>query len=226
MKKLILESDIIKLSRQGLKVLPVAPNDIITPLAMDKIKSLGITVVRREETEEIEADPKGTDAQVKLKKAAIGSDHTGFLVKGMLSRVLTEKSYGVIDVGTYDEASCDYPDFALAVAMKVLERKVDFGIIIDATGIPSAITANKVRGIRAATCYNEFSARSAREHNNANVLVLGAKALGEETIKSILDVFMSTPFAAGRHQKRLDKISAVEEKFMKDEKILRAELKP
>lgn len=217
MKHLILESDVIKLHKQGIKVLPVAPHDIITPLALDKIKALGISIVNREETERIEAESYMGLPVVKLNKVAIGSDHTGVLVKGALSKILTDKSYGVIDVGTYDENSCDYPDFALAVALKVVERKVDFGIIVDATGIPSAITANKVPGIRAATCYNEFSARSAREHNNANVLVVGAKALGEETIKSILEVWMSTSFAGGRHQKRLDKISAVEEKFSKVE---------
>ncbi|MGE5432597.1 MAG: ribose 5-phosphate isomerase B [Syntrophomonadaceae bacterium] len=218
MKKLILESDVIKLGRQGIKVLPVAPNDIVTPLALDKIKALGIIIVNREEIEKIEAERSGSSASaLKLNKAAIGSDHTGVSIKGVLSKILTEKSYGVIDVGTYDEASCDYPDFALGVALQVIDKKVDFGIIVDATGIPSAITANKIPGIRAATCYNEFSARSAREHNNANVLVVGAKALGEETIKSILEVFMTTAFAGGRHQKRLDKISAVEEKFMKPE---------
>lgn len=217
MKKLILESDIIKLFRQGIKVLPVAPNDIVTPLALDKIKSLGITIVRRKESEAIEADSTSGAQKVKLNKAAIGSDHTGFRIKGVLSKVLTDKSYGVIDVGTHDEASCDYTDFALGVALQVIEKKVDFGIIVDATGIPSAITANKIPGIRAATCYNEFSARSAREHNDANVLVVGAKALGEETIKSILEVFMTTSFSGGRHQKRLDKITAVEEKFMKPE---------
>ncbi|HEX2962839.1 MAG TPA: ribose 5-phosphate isomerase B [Ignavibacteriales bacterium] len=217
MKKLILESDVIKLFRQGIKVLPVAPNDIVTPLALDKIKSLGITIVRREESEAIEADSTSGAPRVKHNKAAIGSDHTGFRIKGVLSKVLTDKSYGVIDVGTNDETSCDYPDFALGVSLQVLEKKVDFGIIVDATGIPSAITANKIPGIRAATCYNEFSARSAREHNDANVLVVGAKALGEETIKSILEVFMTTSFSGGRHQKRLDKITAVEEKFMKPE---------
>ena len=228
MKKLILESDIIKLSRQGLKVLAAAPYDIITPLALDKIKSLGISIISREESEKIEADPSGGGSgapAVKLNKVAIGGDHTGFQIKGVLSKILTDKSYGVIDVGTFDESSCDYPDFALAVCLNVIGKKVDFGVIVDATGIPSAITANKLPGIRAATCYNEFSARSAREHNNANVLVVGAKALGEETIKSILDVFMTTPFAGGRHQKRLDKISAVEEKFMKDAKTLKMELK-
>ncbi|OGU46665.1 MAG: ribose 5-phosphate isomerase B [Ignavibacteria bacterium GWB2_36_8] len=140
----------------------------------------------------------------------MGSDHTGFKVKNILSKIITEKGFEVIDVGTFDEKSCDYPDFALAVAEKVQSMSVDFGIIVDATGIPSAITANKLKGIRAATCYNEFSTRSAREHNNANVLVLGAKALGEETIKSILEVWLNTNFGGGRHQKRLDKISDIE----------------
>lgn len=216
MKRLLLETDIIKLAKAGISILPVAKNDIITPLALDRIKSLGITIVSREEVESIEADPKGMDPLLKLKKVAIGSDHTGFKVKAMLSQVLVDKGYQIVDVGTFDENSCDYPDFACSVAGNVREKKVDFGIIIDATGIPSSITANKVPKIRAATCYNEFSARSAREHNNANILVLGAKALGEETIKSILDVWMSTPFAGGRHQKRLDKISAIEEKFSKN----------
>ncbi|OGU30058.1 MAG: ribose 5-phosphate isomerase B [Ignavibacteria bacterium GWA2_35_9] len=150
------------------------------------------------------------NTSVRLKKAAIGSDHTGFKVKNILSKIITEKGFEVIDVGTFDEKSCDYPDFALAVAEKVQSMSVDFGIIVDATGIPSAITANKLKGIRAATCYNEFSTRSAREHNNANVLVLGAKALGEETIKSILEVWLNTNFGGGRHQKRLDKISDIE----------------
>ena len=112
-----------------------------------------------------------------------------------------------------DEKSCDYPDFAEAVSEKVQLGKVDCGLIIDATGIPSAITANKLEGIRAATCYNEFSAKSARSHNDANVLVLGAKTLGEETIKSIVDVWLNTSFEGGRHQRRLDKITGIERKY-------------
>ncbi|MGE5410384.1 MAG: ribose 5-phosphate isomerase B [Clostridiales bacterium] len=215
MKRLILESDILKLSKQGITILPVAKTDIVTPLALDRIKSLGIAVVSREEVEKIEADAQTIEPYLKLKKVAIGSDHTGFKIKSLLSEILLLKGYQVIDLGTVDENSCDYPDFALAVALHVKEKKVDFGILIDSTGIPSAITANKVPKIRAATCYNEFSARSAREHNNANILVLGAKALGEETIKSILEVWISSSFAGGRHQKRLDKISAIEENISK-----------
>jgi len=123
---------------------------------------------------------------------------------------LIEKGFNLSDAGTFDEKSCDYPDFAKIVATGVAKDNYDRGIIIDATGIPSAITANKYKGIRAATCYNSFSAKSSRAHNNSNVLVIGAKALGEETIKLIVDEWLSTKFEGGRHQKRLDKISDIE----------------
>ncbi len=132
-----------------------------------------------------------------------------------MSKILVEKGYEIIDVGTYDENACDYPDFAFAAAMKVKTGDADFAVLIDATGIPSSITANKIPGIRACTCYNEFSARSAREHNNGNALVVGAKTLGEETIKSILEVWLNTSFGGARHQKRLDKITAIEKEFSK-----------
>jgi ribose 5-phosphate isomerase B len=210
MKKLITELDIIKLHQSGVKIIPIGENEILTPLAQDKVKDLGLKIVTKEEAVRINNAENFLNTSVRLKKAAIGSDHTGFKIKNILSKILTEKGFEVIDVGTFDEKSCDYPDFALAVAEKVQSLGVDFGIVVDATGIPSAITANKLRGIRAATCYNEFSTRSAREHNNANVLVLGAKALGEETIKSILEVWLNTNFGGGRHQRRLDKISDIE----------------
>jgi len=210
MKNLITELDIYKLHKSGKTIIPIGNDDILTPLAKDKIKSLGLRVITKEEAEKLYFDDPNISSTVREKIIAIGCDHTGFKVKNILIKILSEKGFELIDVGTYDEQSCDYPDFAFAVALQVKEKKVDFGIIIDATGIPSAITANKVKSIRAATCYNEFSARSAREHNNANVLVLGAKSLGEETIKSILDVWLSTGFGGGRHQKRLNKITLIE----------------
>lgn len=210
MKKLITELDVLKLHEAGVKIIPVGENEILTPLAKDRVKDLGLKIVTKEEAARIDNAENFLNTSVRLKKAAIGSDHTGFKVKNILSKILTEKGFEVIDVGTFDEKSCDYPDFAFAVAEKVQSLTVDFGIVVDATGIPSAITANKLRGIRAATCYNEFSTRSAREHNNANVLVLGAKALGEETIKFILEVWLNTNFGGGRHQRRLDKISDIE----------------
>jgi ribose 5-phosphate isomerase B len=212
MKKLITELDVLKLHQAGVKIIPVGENEILTPLAQDKVKDLGLKIVTKEEAARINNAENFLNTSVRLKKAAVGSDHTGFKIKNILSKILTEKGFEIFDVGTFDEKSCDYPDFAFAVAEKVQSMSVDFGIVVDATGIPSAITANKLRGIRAATCYNEFSTRSAREHNNANVLVLGAKALGEETIKSILEVWLNTNFGGGRHQRRLDKISEIERK--------------
>jgi ribose 5-phosphate isomerase B len=148
----------------------------------------------------------------RYKKVAVGSDHTGFTMKKTIIEFLDKQGYSITDVGTYDEQSCDYPDFAIKVSELVASGSVNFGIIFDATGIPSAITANKFNGIRAATCYNEFSARSAREHNNANIIVLGAKTLGDETVKSVLNVWLNSEFLGDRHQRRLDKITELEKK--------------
>ncbi len=210
MKKLITEPDIIKFSKEGGEILPIGADDLLTPGAKDRIKQLGIKIISKEEAEKISAGDQGIIKTLISKSVAIGGDHTGFKLKNILAKILTEKGFNITDVGTFDENSCDFPDFAYAVAKKVKERSVDWGIIIDATGNPSAITANKLKGIRAATCYNEFTAKSAREHNNANILVLGAKAIGEETAKSIMEVWLKTNFGGGRHQRRLNKITEIE----------------
>lgn len=215
MKKLLTEQEVIRLFKEGAKSISLGKGDIITPLAADRIKSLGISIVEKIEGEEIDSEEINPEKQKRTNKIVIASDHTGYKMKSLLINYLSGKKYEIIDAGTDSEESCDYPDIALTAAKMVALKNVDFGIVLDATGIPSAITANKIPGIRAATCYNEFSAKSAREHNNANVLVMGAKTLGEETIKSILDVWMETDFAGGRHQRRLDKIAAVEEMFLK-----------
>jgi ribose 5-phosphate isomerase B len=213
MKKLFTEADILKLHQKGTSILPLGENDILTPSAKDRVKALGIKIITKEEADKIRAEESKVISSAVWKRAAVGGDHTGFKVKNMIIKILTGKGFEVIDVGTFDENACDYPDFAFASSMKVKEGYADFAVLIDATGIPSAITANKVPGIRAATCYNEFSARSSREHNNSNVLVIGAKALGEETIKSILEVWLTTKFGGERHQRRLDKITAIEQQF-------------
>lgn len=213
MKKVITEDIVLKIVKSQSKIISVGRNEIITPLAMDRIKREGLTIIYKESAEEIESEETEKKHNKTLKKVAVGSDHTGYKMKNLISELLSNLGFEIIDVGTFGEESCDYPDFAFAVAEKVALLLVDFGIIFDATGIPSSITANKVNGIRAATCYNEFSARSAREHNDANVLVLGAKTLGEETIKGILKVWLETGFGGGRHQKRLNKISAIELKM-------------
>ncbi len=213
MKKLITESDVLNLFRTGSKVLFVDSGTIITPLAKDKLKELKIELTYNKHKELTNKDLNRLNYVGNL-KCVIGSDHTGFAMKEFVKRFLTSKNYIVEDIGTFSDKSCDYPDFALEVAKKVATKEADFGILLDATGIPSAITANKLPGIRAATCYNEFSARSSREHNNSNIIVMGAKMLGDELIKSILDVWLNSSFLGERHQKRLDKINKIEEYFL------------
>jgi len=210
MKKVFTEEDIIRLKKEGNRIVVAGKSDIFTPSALDKIRDFHLSIKKIDVGISEVADRGINSPQI----IAIGGDHTGFKVKAMIAKFMSSKGFQIKDVGTFSEQSCDYPDFAYAVAQKVVNKEVEFGIIIDATGIPSAITANKVPGIRAATCYNEFSAKSAREHNNSNVLVLGAKTLGEETIKSIIEKWISTDFAGERHQRRLDKITAIERRMI------------
>jgi len=207
MKKLITEEDVRIIVKEGRNVIVIGKDAVVTPLALDMIRTNRMTVVEKEPAGHNPSFDKLNSSQ---KRISIGGDHTGFKMKNILIKYLGERGFQLNDEGTFDEKSCDYPDFAKAVALSVATGNADSGIILDATGIPSSITANKIKGIRAATCYNVFSAKSAREHNDANVLVLGAKSLGEETIKTIIEVWFSTNFAGGRHQRRLDKITSIE----------------
>ncbi len=208
MKKLITEDDVKKVLSRGSKEIVVEKGSVLTPLAKDRILHFGLRIVENESMSSLSA----SNSQVKI---AIGSDHIGVKTKKVVFDFLKQKGYELIDVGTFTEDSVDYPDIAFNVANRVAIGEVNCGILIDATGIPSAITANKIPGIRAATCYNEFSAKSSREHNDANILAVGARSLGEETIKSITEIWLSSKFLGDRHQKRLDKIKAIEEKFSK-----------
>jgi len=204
-KKLVTEKEIIEFAKGGGRYFALAKNMVITPLAADRIKTLNIILTTEEEIKS-----KQEKNTVPFKKIAIGGDHTGFKVKQSLIKFLKEKGMEVNDIGTYNEEPADYPVFAAKAAKLVQKGEADGAILIDATGIPSAITANKFKGIRAVTCYNEFSARSAREHNNANILVVGGVTLGEGTIKGIIEIFLTTAFAGGRHQKRLEIITQIE----------------
>jgi len=206
MKRAITENEILNRIKNGIKEINLSEDDLLTPLAIDRIRQFGLTVVR---------NGKSEFKSINNTKIIIGSDHTGVKAKKIITELLRKKLYDALDIGTYSEESVDYPDIAFNVASRVAINEFTFGILIDATGIPSAITANKIPGIRAATCYNEFSAKSSREHNDANVLVLGAKALGDESLKSIVDVWLSSNFLGDRHQRRLDKIKAIEEKYSK-----------
>ena len=211
MKKLITEEDVKAIAKLGSNVIIKSDDCIITPLALDRIRNSKMVILEKNASIPEQYQKADPDHPAK-KRIAIGSDHTGFRTKNLLIKYLSEKGYKLQDFGTFDEKSCDYPDYAKLVATSVSLEENDYGILVDATGIPSAITANKIKSIRAATCYNAFSAKSSRSHNNANILVIGAKSLGEETIKMIVDVWLSTEFEGGRHQKRLDKISDIESK--------------
>ena len=138
---------------------------------------------------------------------AIGSDHGGFLLKGAIIKHLEKKGIACRDFGTDSPVGCDYPDYAHAVAKAVAAGEYQFGILICGTGIGISIAANKVKGIRAALCGDCFSAEATRSHNDANILALGARVVGEGLALKIVDTFLETPFSGDeRHQRRIDKI--------------------
>lgn len=141
---------------------------------------------------------------------AIGADHGGYAMKEELESFLEKNGYAVIDCGTNSTDAVDYPDFAEAVAHKVSSGEAWRGIVIDGAGIGSCMAANKVRGVRAAMCYDHASAVNSREHNDANVLTLGAGMIGLALAKQIVDAWLHTEFGGGRHAKRVDKIMDIE----------------
>jgi len=143
-------------------------------------------------------------------KIVLGSDHGGFQLKEEIKNYLQSKDYKVIDVGTNSEDSVDYPEYAKAAADKVMNGEATKGIVICGTGIGISISANKVKGIRAALCHNVYTAIMARKHNNANILALGGRVLAKEEAYPIVDAWLTTDFEGDRHQRRIDKISAIE----------------
>lgn len=149
---------------------------------------------------------------------AIGTDHGGVDLKAILKQQLVDLGYEVIDCGTHTTDSVDYPDIAQQVAELVAQGQAWRGVIIDGAGIGSCMAANKVPGVRAALCYDYATAVNSREHNNANVLTLGAGLIGINLAQQILKTWLSTEFGGGRHARRVDKISAIEASYTKDGK--------
>ncbi len=144
-------------------------------------------------------------------KIALGADHAGYLLKTALAKFLIDRGHEVVDHGTDSESSVDYPAFCAAVARSVVAGEADFGIVMGGSGQGEQIAANKVHGIRAALCHDEYTARLARSHNDANVLALGGRIVAAEYATAIVDVFLTTPFDGGRHQRRIDQIAGIEE---------------
>ena len=143
-------------------------------------------------------------------KIALGADHAGFPLKERVKQWLLEQRVQVDDKGTFSNESVDYPDFARLVGEAVAAKQTDRGILVCGSGIGMSIAANKVSGVRAANPHTVFEAQMSREHNDANVLTLGARVLTEDEAHGILDMWLRTKFAGGRHQRRVDKISQIE----------------
>jgi ribose 5-phosphate isomerase B len=141
---------------------------------------------------------------------ALGCDHAGVQLKGAIAELLTSRGLEYKDYGTYDEASCDYPDYAQKVGEAVVRGEAERGILVCGTGVGISIAANKIEGVRAALCSDTFTARMSREHNDSNVLCLGARVVGAGLALDVVAAWLDTSFEGGRHQRRIDKISALE----------------
>jgi ribose 5-phosphate isomerase B len=176
---------------------------ILTPSARDVIQERNLEVQLKSRR----------PAASKHKLIAIGADHGGFEMKEKVKHLLEGLGHKYRDFGTYSTDPVDYPDIAHAVARSVADAACDLGIVIDGAGIGSAMTANKVPGVRAALCYDEATARNSREHNYANVLTLGGRLLSEEQIVKVVTVWLSTPDGEARHGKRVAKITAIEKQY-------------
>lgn len=143
-------------------------------------------------------------------KIALASDHGGFQLKEILREELIKQGYEVLDLGTYSEASVDYPAYGQKIGQTVVYGEADRGIAVCGTGIGISIAANKVKGVRAALCTNEMMAEMSRRHNDANVLCLGGRVIGSELAKNIVKVWLNTDFEGGRHQRRIDRFEIIE----------------
>jgi ribose 5-phosphate isomerase B len=202
-KTVITEDDVRDLGNGA--VLRIAEGARLTPLAADIVSEKKIEIVRR-------VPRRGSQAS---RLIAVGADHGGFQMKQELKAFLHELGHQVHDFGTNSEEAVDYPDFAYAVAKSVSEGMAEVGIIIDGAGVGSAITANKVPGVRAAACYSVAVARNSREHNDANVLSLGSKTITMAEMRDIVQAWLGTEISEDRHRKRVAKIEAIERQYQR-----------
>ena len=202
-KSVITEDDVRGLEPGA--VLRIGEDARLTPLAADIVNEKKIEIVRR-------ASRRGSKAS---KLIAIGADHGGFRMKEELKGVLADLGHRVQDFGAYSEDAVDYPDFAHAVARAVADGSSDLGIMIDGAGVGSAMTANKVPGVRAAACYSVDVARNSREHNDANVLTLGSKTINSKQMREIVTAWLSTEITEDRHRKRVAKIDAIQRQYQR-----------
>ncbi|MFT7617830.1 MAG: ribose 5-phosphate isomerase B [Planctomycetota bacterium] len=211
-RELITEQEVMTAHRERRGIF-IAPDAVVTPSARD-------AMIRYKVEEELFSDEAAVVQNIKNSlngddcakgQVAIGADHGGFEMKEALVKFLQEEAGMTChDLGTYSSDSVDYPDFAAKVANEVASGRCCRGIVVDGVGIGSAMVANKINGVRAAHCSNVVEAKNAREHNDANVLTLGGRVIGDLLAKAITAVFLKTDFEGGRHQGRIDKIIRLE----------------
>lgn len=200
--KLVITEDDVRGLEPG-AVLRIGEGARLTPLAADVIQEKNIAIVRR-------TSRRGSKSS---KMIAVGADHGGFKMKEELKAFLTESGHRVHDFGTNSAEAVDYPDFAHAVARAVADGTADVGIMIDGAGVGSAMTANKVPGVRAAACYSVAVARNSREHNDANVLTLGSSTITSAQMREIVNAWLGTELTEERHRKRVSKIEAIDRQY-------------
>ena len=195
---------------------PLVPDEEIRQIVQRVLtQAMGLQKPAADPPQAVQVAPTSAAAPSPARIVAIGADHGGFELKEILKKDLVEGGFELIDVGTTSKEAVDYPDYAHEVARLVASGKAWRGVMIDGAGIGSCMVANKVTGVRAAMAYDYSSASNSREHNDANVLTLGAGLIGVALAKQILKVWLSTEFGGGRHQKRIDKIIAIEKQYGK-----------
>ena len=202
-KSVITEDDVRGLEAGA--VLRIGEDARLTPLAADIVNEKKIEIVRR-------TLRRGSKAS---KIIAVGADHGGFKMKEEIKVLLNDLGNRVQDFGAYSEETVDYPDFAHAVARAVANGSADVGIVVDGAGVGSAMTANKVPGVRAAACYSVEVARNSREHNDANVLTLGSKTITNAQMREIVTAWLSSEIKEERHRKRVAKIDAIQRQYQR-----------
>ena len=188
----------------------------VRQLVADIVDGVLATATTSSPAEQRRPSPQSTSTPP-IDAIAIGADHGGYPLKERIGFKLREAGYEIIDCGTDSAQSVDYPDFAHDVVRKVAGGEAQWGIIVDGAGIGSAIVANKVPGVRAALCYDVSSARNSREHNHANVLTLGAGLVGDGLAWQIVQEWLAVDWGEGRHARRVDKITSIEQSYLRGE---------
>lgn len=191
---------------------------MVTPLARQQALDRGIRLRESDKTGSTRGSAGGGSRSAE-RVIALGADHGGYQMKRSLKASLERWGFRVMDCGTDSTDSVDYPDYAYAVAKLVADGRAWRGVVLDGAGIGSCMTANKVPGVRAAMCYDQSTAVNSREHNNANLLTLGAGMIGIGSAKAILKTWLATEFAGGRHARRVDKISEVERRYLQAARV-------